>query len=182
MIGAIVGLIVLLFASGVGETHWLGGLFLGALAAALLGGLLVWLNNDSDAADYEPRLSEVPKAPAQAPAMPLVHPAAAEDVIASAPVMAPLSAEPLTEPAEKKKKPSTKSSKKDDLTEISGIGPKTQKKLNKLGIKRFAQIAEWDRAAERKFADELGRQGARIRKDDWTGQARALMNSKKGQA
>lgn len=41
--GAIAGVLVLLFASGIGDLAWGGGLFLGAVTGALFGGLMVWL-------------------------------------------------------------------------------------------------------------------------------------------
>ncbi|CAM3848451.1 hypothetical protein [Paracoccus yeei] len=41
--GAIVGVLVLLFASGIGDLAWGGGLFLGVVAGGLFGALMVWL-------------------------------------------------------------------------------------------------------------------------------------------
>ena len=41
--GAIVGVLVLLFASGIGDLAWGAGLFLGVMAGGLFGALMVWL-------------------------------------------------------------------------------------------------------------------------------------------
>lgn len=63
----------------------------------------------------------------------------------------------------------------DDLKRIKGIGPALEKTLNAAGVTRLAQIAAWDEAAIDAMAARLGRMGGRIRHDDWTGQARALL-------
>jgi predicted flap endonuclease-1-like 5' DNA nuclease len=74
--------------------------------------------------------------------------------------------------------PSSKQTK-NDLTLISGIGPVIQKKLNELGIYTFQQISEFtpemiDRVTRsiKFFPDRIGR-------DNWIGQAAALMRQKK---
>jgi predicted flap endonuclease-1-like 5' DNA nuclease len=68
---------------------------------------------------------------------------------------------------------------KNDLTKISGVGPVIQKRLNEIGIYSFQQIAELtpemiDRVAVaiRFFPDRIGR-------DNWIGQAAALMKGQK---
>ncbi|RCW85849.1 hypothetical protein [Paracoccus lutimaris] len=43
IVAAIAGVVVLLFVSGVGDLHWLAGLFLGAITFGLFGATLVWL-------------------------------------------------------------------------------------------------------------------------------------------
>jgi predicted flap endonuclease-1-like 5' DNA nuclease len=67
---------------------------------------------------------------------------------------------------------------KNDLTLISGIGPAIQKKLNKIGIYSFQQISELTpemidqiTKAIRFFPDRIGR-------DNWIGQAAALVKVK----
>ena len=62
----------------------------------------------------------------------------------------------------------------DDLTRISGVGEELQAKLNKLGIIRFEQIANFtdDDIAN---VDEVLDFKGRIERDDWTGQAQTLM-------
>ena len=64
--------------------------------------------------------------------------------------------------------------KTDDLKRISGIGPKLEQVLNGRGIKRFADIAAWSDADIERIDGELGFEG-RIRRDDWVGQAKALL-------
>lgn len=62
----------------------------------------------------------------------------------------------------------------DDLKRIKGIGPKLSEWLHENGVTRYAQIAEWDRAAIADYAERLGRMGGRIEADDWVGQAKLL--------
>jgi predicted flap endonuclease-1-like 5' DNA nuclease len=68
---------------------------------------------------------------------------------------------------------------KDDLKLISGIGPVIEKKLNAIGIYTFKQISEFTpyaieqvTAAIKFFPDRIGR-------DNWIGQAAALMRHRK---
>ena len=62
----------------------------------------------------------------------------------------------------------------DDLTRIKGVGPKLAATLRDLGVTSFDQIAAWDDAEIDRIDAELGRFQGRIRRDDWTGQARLL--------
>ena len=66
----------------------------------------------------------------------------------------------------------------DDLTRIKGVGPKLAATLESLGVTSFAQIAEWDEAEIDRIDAQLGRFEGRIRRDDWTGQARLLADGK----
>ena len=66
----------------------------------------------------------------------------------------------------------------DDLTRIKGVGPKLAATLESLGISSFAQIAGWDDAEIDRIDSQLGRFEGRIRRDDWVGQARLLMDGK----
>jgi NADH-quinone oxidoreductase subunit E len=61
----------------------------------------------------------------------------------------------------------------DNLKLISGIGPKIEGILNKLGIHTFDQIARW-KAAEREWVDNYLKFHGRIERDDWVKQAGAL--------
>lgn len=63
--------------------------------------------------------------------------------------------------------------KADDLKQISGVGPKLEKTLNKLGFWHFSQIAVWKKADIAIVDDELSFKG-RIERDDWVKQAKAL--------
>lgn len=64
----------------------------------------------------------------------------------------------------------------DDLKAISGVGPKLEKVLNGFGIWTYAQVAALDEAEIAWLDGELGF-GGRIGRDDWTGQARALLGA-----
>ncbi len=71
------------------------------------------------------------------------------------------------------------SGEKDDLKKIRGIGPAFERKLRKLGVDTFLQIAAWDEAEIDRVATHLGgRAGKRIRRDDWAGGARQLLAEK----
>lgn len=61
--GAIGGLVVMLFASGLGQLSWPGGLFLGAMTCLLGGGLLIWLLVSSPQPEFDAHLPP-PPAPA----------------------------------------------------------------------------------------------------------------------
>lgn len=61
-----------------------------------------------------------------------------------------------------------------DLKQISGIGPKLAEVLGGLGVTSLAQVAAWNEADIARFDKELGLNG-RISRDDWVGQAKALL-------
>ena len=61
----------------------------------------------------------------------------------------------------------------DDLKLISGIGPKLEGLLNKLGVWTFAQIAAWS-PNEIAWVDDYLQFKGRIERDNWIGQADAL--------
>ncbi len=69
---------------------------------------------------------------------------------------APESREPQSPPVEP-----------DDLTEIRGIGPVLEQRLNALGISSYYQIALWDDAEIERISPELGKFRNRVRKDNW---------------
>jgi len=62
----------------------------------------------------------------------------------------------------------------DDLKKIPGIGPVLEGKLNALGVTRFSQIAAFSDEDIAKVDDRLDFKG-RIQRDDWVGQAKALI-------
>ncbi len=62
----------------------------------------------------------------------------------------------------------------DDLRKISGIGPKIEARLHELGVFHYDQIAFWTEAQVAYFDDELKFKG-RIVREDWIGQAKALI-------
>jgi branched-chain amino acid transport system ATP-binding protein len=65
------------------------------------------------------------------------------------------------------------SSAKDDLKRIKGIGPVNEGKLNRNGVRTFAQIADWKKADIVKAEAYLEFDG-RIAREDWVSQARVL--------
>jgi branched-chain amino acid transport system ATP-binding protein len=90
--------------------------------------------------------------------------------IASPAITAPAIAKPKPQP-----KPFTKALpiKKDDLKLIKGIGPVNEGKLNRHGIKTFAQIASWKKADIVEAEVYLEFDG-RIAREDWVGQSKKL--------
>ena len=69
----------------------------------------------------------------------------------------------------------------DDLRRIRGIGPQNATRLNALGIYHLDQIAAWAPAEARWIGAYLAFPG-RIEREDWMGQAKALMLSDKSEA
>ncbi|MEM7178251.1 MAG: 50S ribosomal protein L21 [Pseudomonadota bacterium] len=59
----------------------------------------------------------------------------------------------------------------DDLTKISGVGPKLQEKLNENGVYHFWQIAEWGPEELAFMDDQLSFKG-RMERDEWIKQAK----------
>lgn len=137
------------------------------------------------------------KAKSQKPAAPKVKTTAAKPVVAEEPVTEEKPAKTAAAPRGKAKaekadvvevpaavdqKPAKattrkKVSKADDLKRISGIGPKVEQVLNGLGVTRYAEIAAWTADDIARFDTALGFAG-RIGRDDWVGQAKALMGGK----
>ncbi len=136
------------------------------------------------------------KAKTQKPAAPKVKTTAAKPVVAEKPLTekkpaktaAPRAkataekADVVEVPAAVDQKPAKattrkKAAKSDDLKRISGIGPKVEQVLNGLGVTRYAEIAAWTADDIARFDTELGFAG-RIGRDDWVGQAKALMGGK----
>ncbi|MCB1385756.1 MAG: hypothetical protein KDJ80_07425 [Nitratireductor sp.] len=62
----------------------------------------------------------------------------------------------------------------DGLTEIGGIGPALERKLNALGIHHFDQIAAWTPAHAAWIGNELGFPG-RPERESWIEEAKALV-------
>jgi predicted flap endonuclease-1-like 5' DNA nuclease len=70
---------------------------------------------------------------------------------------------------------------KDNLTEIKGIGPVFEKKLNSLDIYNFRQISEMDGEAVQRLAEAIEVFPDRIHRDNWIGQATKLYAKKMGE-
>ncbi|MEM8793498.1 MAG: 50S ribosomal protein L21 [Pseudomonadota bacterium] len=66
----------------------------------------------------------------------------------------------------------------DDLTKLSGVGPKLAEKLNANGIYYFKQIAAWSPAEVAYVDDQLSFKG-RIERDEWIRQASELVGEDK---
>jgi len=63
---------------------------------------------------------------------------------------------------------------KDDLTQIIGIDPQTEEKLNKLGVFHLRQIAAWDLGAARWIEIRLNEPG-RVVRERWAEQAASII-------
>ena len=70
----------------------------------------------------------------------------------------------------------------DDLKLIVGIGPMLERMLQQLGVSRYRQIARWSERDIDEFDARLPEFPGRIRRDGWVTQARALHQSKYGEA
>jgi predicted flap endonuclease-1-like 5' DNA nuclease len=66
-----------------------------------------------------------------------------------------------------------------DLTALYGVGPAIAAKLYQAGVTSFAQIAGWTDADIEHVEETVlsGRFPGRIRRDDWVGEARRLVNA-----
>jgi predicted flap endonuclease-1-like 5' DNA nuclease len=73
---------------------------------------------------------------------------------------------------------STRGRAADDLTQISGIGPRFAARLHALGIYSYAQLASWHAADIKHMAERLGIGKQRIAHEGWVKQARALAKPK----
>lgn len=131
-------------------------------------------------------------APAQTPALaaavPASEPAKAEPAAAPAAVLpsSPAKPKPTAKPKAAKPKASTATkatpakptvaaapAKLDDLKLIVGIGPVNERKLNAIGVNRFAHIAAWSPKDEAEIGQKLEFPG-RIEREEWVRQAKAL--------
>jgi predicted flap endonuclease-1-like 5' DNA nuclease len=70
----------------------------------------------------------------------------------------------------------------DDLKLIVGVGPVLERMLHQLGVTTFRQIANWSEQDIDEFDAKLPEFPGRIRRDTWVTQARALHQSKYGEA
>lgn len=70
----------------------------------------------------------------------------------------------------------------DDLKLIVGVGPVLERMLHQLGVTTYRQIARWSDRDVDEFDAKLHEFPGRIRRDGWVTQARALHQSKFGEA
>lgn len=146
------------------------------------------------APEPDPKPKRVPKAkpkpkPEAEPELPFETSPTAEaaeapaepETPASEPVAAPSAAQPAapesapeTAPGQPKLYDAPSDGPRDNLSALNGVGPALQSRLNRLGIYYFHQIAAWteDEAA---WVDEEIRGQGRILREDWSGQARNLL-------
>jgi predicted flap endonuclease-1-like 5' DNA nuclease len=82
---------------------------------------------------------------------------------------------------EKNRKRTNGGTQKDDLKLIVGIGPVLERRLNKLGVSTFKQIAQWDKDDVERFSERLQSFGDRIAREHWVSAARKLHKQKYGE-
>jgi predicted flap endonuclease-1-like 5' DNA nuclease len=70
----------------------------------------------------------------------------------------------------------------DDLKLIVGVGPVLERMLHQLGVTTYRDIARWSGRDIDEFDARLAEFPGRIRRDGWVTQARALHQSKYGEA
>jgi predicted flap endonuclease-1-like 5' DNA nuclease len=70
----------------------------------------------------------------------------------------------------------------DDLKLIVGVGPVLERMLHRLGVTTFRQVAYWSEREIDSIDEKLHEFPGRIRRDGWVAQARALHQSKYGEA
>jgi predicted flap endonuclease-1-like 5' DNA nuclease len=71
-----------------------------------------------------------------------------------------------------------RTAERDDLKEITGIGPVLERKLKQRGVTTFRQIAELTPSAIESLAEKVGTTPQKIRKDRWVSRARILAKAK----
>ena len=69
---------------------------------------------------------------------------------------------------------------RDELQELAGVGPTLEKKLNRAGLRTFAQIARLDRDGIEELAERIGTSPQTIRSKRWVATARRAHNQKYG--
>ncbi|WP_305778775.1 5' DNA nuclease [Neorhizobium sp. T25_13] len=121
-----------------------------------------------------PRKAAAPVLKAAPVAEPVRKPAAKAVPAKAAPKAAPKVSSRQPAPVKPAKAKTAKAPAGGDLKQISGIGPKLAEVLNGLGVTSLAQVAAWNEADIARFDKELGFEG-RISRDDWVGQAKALL-------
>lgn len=112
----------------------------------------------------------------EAPAAPVAEAPAAEMV--AAPV-AEVTAEPASDAAvQPPVLDAPKGGTADDLTRLKGAGPKLDRLLRSMGYFHFEQIAAWTPAEVAWIDENLQGFKGRATRDDWVGQAKALLAEK----
>jgi predicted flap endonuclease-1-like 5' DNA nuclease len=91
-----------------------------------------------------------------------------------APAQYIVEAQPAPRPPAKRRAARKPASKRDDLQRIKGIGPSLAERLAKAGVKTFESVAGWKAKDLERMAETLGVSRARIEREGWVKQARAL--------
>lgn len=183
--GAVTGLLVCLGLGLFGQAGWLAALVLGIVAGLLMAGLLGWMIDGGPramhASDWAP-----PPVPLEMP-VPEAHLAeagpaetGADDTEAETGAQPAAAAEAPRAQAASTEPVAVPDAAPDDLRAIRGVGAKVEQALIAAGVTRYAQIAAWDDAQIDRMAARIGRGAARIRNDDWVGQAAALAGPETG--
>ncbi|ASY62392.1 NADH-ubiquinone oxidoreductase chain E [Sinorhizobium sojae CCBAU 05684] len=175
-------------ALGFGLSSHFAGMMFGAMqgaASVLQGGV----SRPESRRAAEPSAS-APARPAKEPpatsVKALPEPAKASPVSAKAPTLPKAEASPTAAAPAAARKPKApgkqatsapRSRAVDDLKRISGVGPKLEQVLNGKGIRQLADIAALSAEDVARLDAEFGLDG-RIARDDWVGQAKALMKKK----
>jgi predicted flap endonuclease-1-like 5' DNA nuclease len=175
-----------------GSTGWFAALFIGLVMGVLLGAIIYWLVEMGtmaiDGSDWAPAMPTA--LPDSAPLADVlgdpelsvvmtddIGPAGDAQLITSREGMAEgrnIYDRAVVEP-EMQAQP-------DNLRAIKGVGVKIEEALNEAGVTRFDQIAAWNDEKIDELAGQIGRGAARIRGDDWVGQAEKLAQDTKGNA
>lgn len=147
----VLGLLVWIGLSGVGEMSGPAGFLFALLAMIALISLVVW-SRRGGIEESDNRFAMLDTA----------HASHKPDSLLSA------VAEPDVDDAEAE-------APADDLRQIKGIGPTIEARLLDLGVRHYSQIASWSEDDINQIAEKLDWQAGRIISDDWIGQARQLL-------
>ncbi len=188
-IAALVGIIAAGVAIVLYDYALVGGVFIGALVAAVAAIALAigWREPQSGPQGVNaPQAASAPTAapapvaepePAPAPAAAAAPEPAPAPAAAAEPAPAP-EPTPAAAPANADGKPTFLSEAReggaDDLKQIKGVGPKLEKTLHGMGIYHFDQIAGWGPSEQAWMDDNLEGFKGRATRDDWVAQAKTL--------
>lgn len=161
-----------------------GSVAIGAVVALIVGTIFTIAEKPAPAARRAPPKAEpAPTVPASAAPSPAAA-AAASGATApaattpAAPPTAEATPAPVASEAEgtRPQPLGAPVGEKDDLKQITGVGPVLEDKLNGLGVYHFWQIARWT-ADEIAWVDGSLNVRGRITRDDWISQAKTLAES-----
>jgi NADH-quinone oxidoreductase subunit E len=137
------------------------------------------IDNPADIERPAKPVSETPK-PKAAPAAAMEEPvplAGKPERSKGKAVVTEESVSPAGKAARPKGIEAARSGKPDNLQRMSGIGPKNEKTLHRLGFFHFDQIAAWT-AEEIAWVDDHLNFNGRILREEWTAQAKLLAEGK----